>query len=252
MAGSSASASIAAVGSEVDGSIFEPSARPRDGQGEDPLSTVSAMPAKKRRSSTAPPKRAAASVPTFDPSDPMGQLRAFLEAAGADAAGAAELVAAVEARMDARAAAEAEPVDGALRDRVATLEAELAALGEAIAERRSAVPDGAVKKLEDAQRGTLARLVEADGDEAEAPLPTSTALSTIVLTAEAERCGRLRDALDAGAQSLKRAVAQTEELSATLGKLAAVNAAGSSTDRALAQPNKENAALGSARKRQRM
>ena len=28
--------------------------------------------------------------------------------------------------------------------------------------------------------------------------------------------------------------------------------AGSSTDRALAQPNKENAALGSARKRQRM
>ena len=41
------------------------------------------MPAKKRRSSTAPPKRAAASVPTFDPSDPMGQLRAFLEAAGA-------------------------------------------------------------------------------------------------------------------------------------------------------------------------
>ena len=34
-------------------------------------------------------------MPTFDPSDPMGQLRAFLEAAGADAAGAAELVAAV-------------------------------------------------------------------------------------------------------------------------------------------------------------
>ena len=31
-----------------------------------------------------------------------------------------------------------------------------------------------------------------------------------------------------------------------------LNAAGSSTDRALAQPNKENAALGSARKRQRM
>ena len=75
-----------------------------------PLSTVSAMPAKKRRSSTAPPKRAAASVPTFDPSDPMGQLRAFLEAAGADAAGARALGAAEQRAVDALLA---ELADGA-------------------------------------------------------------------------------------------------------------------------------------------
>ena len=159
----------------------------------------------------------------------------------------AELVARVEASLNARAVAATAPLDAAQQARIASLESTLAALNEQLQQRREAVPTQAAQKLEEEQKAAIAATMSsADAAAATAAATAAAAANSetrMMLAGNLEQCTAVSAMCNEQATTeVQRALAAANDMAAQIG--ATLGAIGgcvpTATDLAIAPPNGEN------------
>ena len=155
----------------------------------------------------------------------------------------AELVARVEASLNARAVAATAPLDAAQQARIASLESTLAALNEQLQQRREAVPTQAAQKLEEEQKAAIAATMSSADAAAATAAAAANSETRMMLAGNLEQCTAVSAMCNEQATTeVQRALAAANDMAAQIG--ATLGAIGgcvpTATDLAIAPPNGEN------------